>query len=193
MTLDRATVLAALRAEDVVQRVTPPRKKRYWAKCVDPSHDRRERKIGKKTGTYCQTCQCTNSRVRKRSTTGPLPLRKLYGYLTCLANTTRTVRRISCSMTFEEFCWIRSGPCHYCGGALPPRGVGLDRIDPALGYDFGNVVTACTRCNHARGAFITFEEFSLIMKNRRDRMGPLADLWSGHVARGDLVRARRAA
>jgi hypothetical protein len=191
MTIDRAAVVSALRAEDVVQQ-KPPRKKRYWVKCTDPSHTRKTRPVRGGVGTYCQTCQNTNTRSRRSRTTGPLPLRKLYGYLTCLANTSRGIRRISCSLTFDEFCMIRRGPCRYCGGALPPKGVGLDRIDAKRGYDADNVVPACARCNHARGAFITFDEFSLIMRMRRERLGPDADLWSEHEDRGGLVRSRRA-
>jgi hypothetical protein len=41
-------------------------------------------------------------------------------------------------------------PCFYCGA--PPDPVsGIDRIDSALGYEDGNVVACCTRCNKAKG------------------------------------------
>lgn len=39
--------------------------------------------------------------------------------------------------------------CFYCG--VPPSPVhGIDRVDNAKGYIFGNVVTCCRRCNTAK-------------------------------------------
>lgn len=59
-------------------------------------------------------------------------------------------------------------PCHYCG-AVPSNRVrykknkwfvynGLDRIDNSIGYEIGNVVPCCWKCNVAKGAG-TVDEF----------------------------------
>lgn len=192
MSLDRANVLAALRAEDVVQDWAPIKKR--WAKCKNPSH-RRVPVVTRhgKVGTYCNTCCVERRKKRYHSLKANGPnLRKIYSSLRSALGISRIVRRISCSITFEQFCLIRSNLCWYCNGSLPRTGSGLDRKNPSLGYDFDNVVPACTRCNHARGAFITFEEFTMIMWTRRWRMGPDSDLWSEHPKRGDLVSGRAA-
>lgn len=61
------------------------------------------------------------------------------------------------------------GNCHYCGN--PPSNIatnkrcngefvynGIDRIDSARGYEVGNVVSCCKRCNVAKND-MTYEEF----------------------------------
>ena len=40
--------------------------------------------------------------------------------------------------------------CHYCGIAANPTN-GIDRIDNDKGYIPGNIVTACSMCNYAKG------------------------------------------
>jgi len=39
-------------------------------------------------------------------------------------------------------------PCHWCGYNV--RTVGLDRMDNALGYVTGNIVSSCKYCNVAK-------------------------------------------
>jgi hypothetical protein len=51
-------------------------------------------------------------------------------------------------------------PCVYCGTTDQPRG--LDRIDNALPHIKGNVRTACTACNFARGDRFTADEMDII-------------------------------
>lgn len=55
------------------------------------------------------------------------------------------------NLTFEEFLFIRSHPCHYCKGILPEAGSGVDRQDNRLGYVHENCVPCCTRCNTKKG------------------------------------------
>lgn len=193
MTLNKDTVLAALRVEDVLQQPRTRLKRKRWPKCEDPAHERAPRltRQGKPT-TICKTCVAARRRILYAERGNDPPnLRKIWMYLCRAKSFSRSIRRLRCTLTFEQFVELRSGPCFYCGGQLPRVGCGLDRIEPSRAYDFDNVVPACTRCNHARGAFITFDEFTLIMRMRRERMGPDADLWSEHPPRGLLITVRR--
>jgi hypothetical protein len=76
-------------------------------------------------------------------------------------------RNIEMTLTFEAFTILNSLPCHYCGGKLPEAGYGLDRINPELGYVYGNVVPCCTECNiskHNR-TISEFREWALRLWN----------------------------
>lgn len=66
-----------------------------------------------------------------------------------------------CTITFEEYQALREMPCFYCGGPLPERGHGVDRINSAAGYVTGNVRPCCTQCNLAKGKWseITFRDW----------------------------------
>jgi len=64
-----------------------------------------------------------------------------------------------------------SSNCHYCGRppALPTRKVrilynGIDRLNNKVGYIIGNVVTACSVCNRAKGQ-LTYNEFIAWINN----------------------------
>lgn len=69
-------------------------------------------------------------------------------------------RSIFCTISFEEFKFISSQSCHYCG--TPPeqrpsqRGrasifaSGIDRKDNSIGYTSENIVPCCTWCNRAK-------------------------------------------
>ena len=49
------------------------------------------------------------------------------------------------------------GKCHYCRAGLSPSGSGVDRLDPAKGYEMSNVVMACGTCNRAKGSLSVAE------------------------------------
>jgi hypothetical protein len=71
----------------------------------------------------------------------------------------KLTRKLS-TLTFEQWSFLVIGAtCHYCEGELPTFGHGLDRIDNSAGYELGNVVPCCTRCNMTRGDRYTYEEF----------------------------------
>ena len=67
-------------------------------------------------------------------------------------------RGIPFSLPLDEFVSLCESSCHYCG-APPDRLIlsdkhgkgwkhgGLDRIDPAMGYEPSNVVPCCEICN----------------------------------------------
>jgi hypothetical protein len=55
------------------------------------------------------------------------------------------LRGLPFALTRSEVNAYWDQPCHYCGGAIP--GVMLDRVDNTRGYEPGNVVSCCRRCN----------------------------------------------
>lgn len=79
----------------------------------------------------------------------------------------------------EEFIeWYEKQPleCHYCG--LKPENfknlgdnllskktnLDIDRIDSSKGYEVGNLVLSCGRCNMVKGGFFTYLEMVSIGK-----------------------------
>jgi hypothetical protein len=60
------------------------------------------------------------------------------------------VRGLVVGISLEEFKELRSQPCHYCGGPLPEKGSGTDRINNALGYLSGNCQPCCAICNECK-------------------------------------------
>lgn len=88
-------------------------------------------------------------------------------------------RSIPLELTMEQYAAVRCGPCHYCGGALPPSGAGVDRKDSRVGYTPSNCVACCTHCNCAKGTWWTYEEFVThiapgIRAARRSRLANIA-------------------
>lgn len=55
------------------------------------------------------------------------------------------------NLTFEEFYALWQKPCVYCGEEI--KTIGIDRIDNKIGYEPGNVVSCCSRCNYWKGGF----------------------------------------
>lgn len=71
-------------------------------------------------------------------------------------------KNISCKITATALRILYSDlTCHYCkkiciiypddGNPLKHDAATLDRVNPLLGYDSGNVVIACHHCNHKKG------------------------------------------
>lgn len=72
-------------------------------------------------------------------------------------------RKITFSLTFEQFTKLINGDCKYCGSG--PTGkdfkyTGIDRIDNTKGYSIGNCCSSCFTCNRAKST-LTKEEFLL--------------------------------
>ncbi len=76
-------------------------------------------------------------------------------------------RDIEWSLTLEEYTEFIKLPCHYCGGALPKYGTGLDRKNNSIGYVKENVVPCCATRNDTKGAHLTYEEMLMLMEYRR--------------------------
>lgn len=88
-------------------------------------------------------------------------------------------RGLSWEIEFHVYSQIRDNPCHYCGGALPPSGSGLDRIANEIGYIKSNVVPCCGTCNKARGNRYTKEEWqamaAALLKHRNKGVVPAVE------------------
>lgn len=60
------------------------------------------------------------------------------------------------TLTKQDAAPFVGAPCHYCGD--PQKGLHLDRVDNARGYEPDNVVPCCPRCNYWKWAH-TVESF----------------------------------
>ncbi|BBI30316.1 putative HNH endonuclease [Acanthamoeba castellanii medusavirus] len=56
-------------------------------------------------------------------------------------------RRLICGITWEQALEMMRGDCHFCGATGHPRYNGIDRYDNSRGYEEGNSVAACWKCN----------------------------------------------
>lgn len=75
------------------------------------------------------------------------------------------IRGLRWTLTFIEYVeLIGSDECFYCGEELNETGSGLDRIDPALGYTYENVVPCCATCNKIKRELLTHEETIVAIK-----------------------------
>jgi 5-methylcytosine-specific restriction endonuclease McrA len=68
-------------------------------------------------------------------------------------------RGLDVELGLEDYKSLLSpGQCHYCAGALPETGHGVDRKVSALGYTLDNVVLACDPCNRIKADIFTYEQ-----------------------------------
>ncbi len=73
------------------------------------------------------------------------------------------------SLTYEDFLGFTSvTECHYCGAEISwseyntnvnGAAYNLDRKDNSKGYEIGNVVVCCKRCNYGKADRFTYEEW----------------------------------
>lgn len=59
---------------------------------------------------------------------------------------------------------LSSGACHYCQGALPETGSGLDRKDNSVGYIESNCVPCCFTCNMLKSDLLSYDEMLAVSK-----------------------------
>lgn len=57
-------------------------------------------------------------------------------------------RKLSFKITFEDFLSFQDDPCTYCGDTQDA--IGLDRTDPAIGYEIPNLTRCCGTCNYMK-------------------------------------------
>lgn len=72
-------------------------------------------------------------------------------------------RKLSWKIPKDSFAHLIAQPCTYCSGKLDSSGCGLDRLDNSKGYEPGNVVPSCGKCNRIRGDRLTHEEMRAAM------------------------------
>ena len=78
-------------------------------------------------------------------------------------------------ITLDEFRLLNDAACYYCGGSLPEKGRGLDRINNRDGYVLKNVIPCCSSCNSIRGDKLSPDEMLAAM-------GAVAKLRSGKLS-----------
>lgn len=57
-------------------------------------------------------------------------------------------RDIPFNLTIEQLAEFWQQPCGYCGSEIET--VGIDRIDSSKGYEEGNLISCCGRCNEMK-------------------------------------------
>lgn len=156
--------------EDHVKHGT--RNRRFWnVRCINCGHERVAEKhnMVPPSGGRCQKCW-----GRKRGETGCNEL-----YDTYIRNARNYEREFS--LTMEEFAYITSSSCHYCG--VEPIQVkelksestwstyfynGIDRVDNDMGYVSGNCIPCCVVCNRAKNdmSYDNFMQYINRIKNK---------------------------
>jgi hypothetical protein len=61
-------------------------------------------------------------------------------------------RRLSFSLSREQFIDLVNGNCFYCANKETDTLTGIDRKDSKLGYDLENCVSCCKICNYMKGS-----------------------------------------
>lgn len=117
----------------------------------------------------CKACAVAQERARQLEQGLPGAQRRLNNWNRCfdrdpvarrftMAKSAAKQAGHEFTITRELFRQLNALPCHYCGGPLPEKGRGLDRLDNARGYTPGNVQPCCGDCNALRGDRLTPEE-----------------------------------
>ena len=75
------------------------------------------------------------------------------------------------TLTPAEYAALIAQPCWYCGGSLPSRGYGLDRIDELAGYKVANVLPCCRWCNTYRMGWFKPDEWRAAIVEHERRTG----------------------
>lgn len=83
-------------------------------------------------------------------------------------------RNLELNISSAESKVLFHQPCYYCG---LPRCGGLDRLNPALGYNIENCVPACTKCNFILGDLPKDAKMEMRAALRSIREKKLIDNW----------------
>lgn len=83
-------------------------------------------------------------------------------------------RGIIFDLTAEQFKEMIAQPCHYCGGFSSDydkssRGNGIDRKDSSKGYEIGNCVPCCSKCNFVKNT-MPYDDFIDYIKRIYERV-----------------------
>ena len=58
-------------------------------------------------------------------------------------------RKLKFELTFENYLFITSQPCYYCGAQ---EKIGIDRMNNSIGYILSNSTSCCPTCNYMKKA-----------------------------------------
>lgn len=121
-----------------------------------------------KTGkTYCIRCAAKLKKGEKN----PQYIHGCSRYCEYRNNAKR--RGIDFNLTPDEFKFLVSQPCHYCGGNskdrfAKSRGNGIDRKDSSKGYTIDNCVPCCATCNFVKNK-MSYNDFILYIRQLYER------------------------
>lgn len=76
-------------------------------------------------------------------------------------------RKLEWNISIDDYSNLIKLPCNYCKnlfGKQVETGIGLDRLDNSLGYQFTNVVSCCRNCNVLRSNLLSPEETTLVVE-----------------------------
>jgi hypothetical protein len=74
-------------------------------------------------------------------------------------------KQVFWGLSFEEWRnFVSDTQCHYCDGAMPETGIGLDRKNNDIGYILENVASCCQECNRIKSDTLTYEEMLEVAK-----------------------------
>jgi len=136
------------------------------SKNLSEYHIDKSTKLGVKT--YCKVCSNLRRRKDKERSLeiyhqkySGTPLQK---YRSIVSNAPR--RKISINITSGDFCnWYskQEKKCSYCEriliqGKRGNDGLTVDRIDNNIGYELGNILLCCWRCNVIKGWWFSHNE-----------------------------------
>lgn len=119
------------------------------------------------------SCGCRRDEMLHANTLpyGQAAINQLYG---TYRNSAR-LRGLCWELSPEDFRWLTSQPCHYCGASpfqvCGDNGLngqyvynGLDRMNNDEGYTIENVVPCCGPCNRMKGTMSRMEFLELVKK-----------------------------
>jgi hypothetical protein len=88
-------------------------------------------------------------------------------------------RKLTWTITFEEYVSLIQMPCYYCNyeiGDPVKRSCGLDRVDSSRGYEIDNVVSCCYACNTMKSDKFSSEEMlaaaKAVLEIRKSKLKP---------------------
>ena len=151
---------------------------KFCSKCKIEKEDNRFYRdlVTKKLSSWCKDCRClATNRYRKNNLKEVKLKEKVYknnhpekvkawnkkfhntpsGAFSIYKNTAKD-RQIEFRLTFDEFIKFWKSDCTYCDDKIET--IGLDRIDSNKGYEIGNIVSCCSKCNYMKRSY-TQEEF----------------------------------
>ena len=113
---------------------------------------------------FCRVCdraksQQTKTRMNRENPISALGLQKYRKTPKGRFSQYKTGARIRAKewgLSLEQFSAFWKQPCSYCGGGIST--IGLDCVDPKIGYIQENIVPCCAKCNRAKHS-MTLEEF----------------------------------
>lgn len=112
---------------------------------------------------YCDKCRPDARGIKNAYKNNPL--NKYRSYMNSAEH-----RDIVFKASLEEFLEYWQEPCFYCGDEIET--IGVDRVDNSIGYEVGNLVSCCTKCNYMKKHYSTEDWVTHMRKVLNNLEGP---------------------